>query len=98
MSLKGKTPENLMFTGVLRVVAEQGFEPRQTESESVVLPLHHSAMKALNKTEFRLGQDGSADLMLARASRARSRAWAWSTMGAGYALGGVTLSQGAWIS
>ena len=26
------------------LVAEPGFEPRQTESESVVLPLHHSAM------------------------------------------------------
>lgn len=26
------------------VAAEQGFEPRQTESESVVLPLHNSAI------------------------------------------------------
>jgi hypothetical protein len=26
----------------LRLAGEPGFEPRQTESESVVLPLHHS--------------------------------------------------------
>ncbi len=26
------------------VVAEEGFEPSQTESESVVLPLHNSAL------------------------------------------------------
>ena len=26
------------------MVAEEGFEPSQTESESVVLPLHNSAM------------------------------------------------------
>src|SRR6185437_1390474 len=34
------------FVGVLerrlRLAGELGFEPRQTESESVVLPLHHS--------------------------------------------------------
>ena len=28
----------------LHMVAEEGFEPSQTESESVVLPLHNSAM------------------------------------------------------
>lgn len=27
-----------------RLAAELGFEPRQTESESVVLPLHNSAL------------------------------------------------------
>lgn len=27
-----------------RVVGDQGFEPRQTESESVVLPLHKSPL------------------------------------------------------
>jgi hypothetical protein len=27
------------------VVARLGFEPRQTESESVVLPLHHRAIR-----------------------------------------------------
>ncbi len=30
------------------VVAEEGFEPSQTESESVVLPLHNSAILSLN--------------------------------------------------
>ena len=30
-------------TGKSALVAELGFEPRQTESESVVLPLHNSA-------------------------------------------------------
>ena len=33
------------YTNVISyVVAELGFEPRQTESESVVLPLHNSAL------------------------------------------------------
>ena len=33
------------YTNVISyVAAELGFEPRQTESESVVLPLHNSAM------------------------------------------------------
>ena len=27
----------------MKMVAELGFEPRQTVSETVVLPLHHSA-------------------------------------------------------
>ena len=27
------------------MVARRGFEPRQTDSESVVLPLHHRALK-----------------------------------------------------
>src|SRR5438105_1753365 len=33
----------------MEVAGELGFEPRQTESESVVLPLHHSPLKALIK-------------------------------------------------
>ena len=28
----------------MKMVAELGFEPRQSESESLVLPLHYSAM------------------------------------------------------
>lgn len=32
------------FRGPLRVAAQLGLEPRQTESESVVLPLHHWAV------------------------------------------------------
>ncbi len=32
------------------VAGELGFEPRQTESESVVLPLHHSPTELLNKS------------------------------------------------
>ena len=31
--------------GLPSVAGELGFEPRQTESESVVLPLHHSPPK-----------------------------------------------------
>ena len=31
------------------MAAELGFEPRQTESESVVLPLHNSAMFDFNR-------------------------------------------------
>jgi hypothetical protein len=32
----------LDFVGTSDLAGEPGFEPRQTESESVVLPLHHS--------------------------------------------------------
>ena len=34
------------------LAGELGFEPRQTESESVVLPLHHSPPKALIQQRF----------------------------------------------
>src|ERR1700722_2016867 len=34
------------------LAGELGFEPRQTESESVVLPLHHSPPKRLNLQSF----------------------------------------------
>ena len=46
------TPERKVFwivkipitrIGILMVAARLGFEPRQTESESVVLPLHNRA-------------------------------------------------------
>ena len=37
-----KEKDQLNRAGLL--AAELGFEPRQTESESVVLPLHNSAM------------------------------------------------------
>ncbi len=36
----------------MRVVARLGFEPRQADSESAVLPLHHRAMKLFNKPDF----------------------------------------------
>src|SRR5258708_14905399 len=36
-----------MGAGRRSLAGELGFEPRQTESESVVLPLHHSPSKAL---------------------------------------------------
>jgi hypothetical protein len=36
----------------LLVAGELGFEPRQTESESVVLPLHHSPPKWLILQNF----------------------------------------------
>ena len=36
------------------MVAELGFEPRQTESESVVLPLHNSAMRKFYYTFSRI--------------------------------------------
>jgi hypothetical protein len=34
------------------LAGELGFEPRQTESESVVLPLHHSPSKLLNNNNI----------------------------------------------
>ena len=33
----------------MKMVAELGFEPRQSESESLVLPLHHSAVPLPDK-------------------------------------------------
>ena len=38
-----KPPETYVASG-FTMVAEEGFEPSQTESESVVLPLHNSAI------------------------------------------------------
>ena len=43
--------EKCLFAGFL-LAGELGFEPRQTESESVVLPLHHSPPKALTQQRF----------------------------------------------
>ena|GEM_PF-5582128 len=37
-------PLNIKVEGLLPMAADLGFEPRQTESESVVLPLHKSAI------------------------------------------------------
>ena len=37
------TPLNIAVERVNGLVAEEGFEPSQTESESAVLPLHNSA-------------------------------------------------------
>ena len=44
-------PKVFCFEG-LTLAGEPGFEPRQTESESVVLPLHHSPTKYLFKSTF----------------------------------------------
>ena len=41
-----------LLVGKLSLAGELGFEPRQTESESVVLPLHHSPPKALILLNF----------------------------------------------
>jgi hypothetical protein len=40
------------LVGLADVAGELGFEPRQTESESVVLPLHHSPPKCLILQRF----------------------------------------------
>jgi NRPS condensation-like uncharacterized protein len=34
------------------MVAELGFEPRQSDSESLVLPLHHSAIKNNGRKKY----------------------------------------------
>ena len=36
------------------LAAELGFEPRQTESESAVLPLHNSAIKAMKLIAYNI--------------------------------------------
>ena len=40
--------------GYFRLAAGLGFEPRQTESESVVLPLHNPAIFITNMTDARI--------------------------------------------
>ena len=50
-----KTLNTLSIKG-FRVAADLGFEPRQTESESVVLPLHKSAVTYLLYTKLRICQ------------------------------------------
>ena len=40
---KGISMKKPEIAGVLEVVARPGFEPGQTDPESVVLPLHHRA-------------------------------------------------------
>ena len=42
-----------------RVAARLGLEPRQTDSESVVLPLHHRAVKPFRPAGATLGESGS---------------------------------------
>ena len=40
---------NCLKTGRKKMAARPGFEPRQTEPESVVLPLHHRAVRSYKK-------------------------------------------------
>ena len=40
--IKGREMREVLILQGFIVAGELGFEPRQTESESVVLPLHHS--------------------------------------------------------
>ena len=44
----------IVLLQLLKLAAELGFEPRQTESESVVLPLHNRAMNINDYTIFSL--------------------------------------------
>src|ERR1700722_17592808 len=46
------TRNAVMFAYSVKLAGELGFEPRQTESESVVLPLHHSPPKQLILQHF----------------------------------------------
>ncbi len=41
-------PQKKLHISVERFVGLPGFEPRQTESKSVVLPLHHNPISHLN--------------------------------------------------
>ena len=43
-----------------RVAAEEGFEPSQTESESVVLPLHNSALSCATLTVYNIQRELSS--------------------------------------
>ena len=45
--------------GANRMAARLGLEPRQTDSESVVLPLHHRAVKPFRPAGATLGESGS---------------------------------------
>src|SRR6516165_6035685 len=44
---KGLNFKERLCVWAVKLAGEPGFEPRQTESESVVLPLHHSPFKPL---------------------------------------------------
>ena len=55
--------------GFLEVAGEPGFEPRQTESESVVLPLHHSPIKVLIWLRFMAGLWKSLSRFFTRGGR-----------------------------
>ena len=44
-----------------RVAAEEGFEPSQTESESVVLPLHNSALSCATLTVYNIQRELSSE-------------------------------------
>ena len=45
----------------LHMVAEEGFEPSQTESESVVLPLHNSALSCATLTVYNIQRELSSE-------------------------------------
>src|SRR6516165_10487279 len=49
---KGLNFKERLCVWAVRLAGEPGFEPRQTESESVVLPLHHSPSKRLISQRF----------------------------------------------
>ena len=42
-----KNETNFSVGFVSRIVASRGFEPRQAEPKSVVLPLHHEAIRSI---------------------------------------------------
>ena len=44
------------------VAAEEGFEPSQTESESVVLPLHNSALSCATLTVYNIEAELSSEI------------------------------------
>ena len=44
--------EHLPLVNALFLAAESGFEPEQSESESLVLPLHYSAMFICNENYY----------------------------------------------
>ena len=50
---KLKKPLETCVSSGFTMVAEEGFEPSQTESESVVLPLHNSAVFPLKTCGFK---------------------------------------------
>ena len=78
------------FVGLLepfmRLAGELGFEPRQTESESVVLPLHHSpkllsSLKSLRHVPAIAGKETLLDPPAERPSTRQGPALASKTRG-----------------
>ena len=78
------------------LAGEPGFEPRQTESESVVLPLHHSPTELLSEFNDLLNRLAVGRLRILRRSRLRRGAFLPARFRAGKHRSGGVFSGREW--